>query len=39
MNEYYTWEELLKLGCPPQLCIQYILMTKDWIYKETGLRL
>lgn len=39
MIEYYTWEELIELGCPPQLVIQYIFMDKDWIEKETGLRL
>lgn len=39
MIEYYTWEELIQLGCPPQLVIQYICMDKDWIEKETGLRL
>jgi hypothetical protein len=39
IEEYYTWEELIELGCPPQLIIQYIFMTKDWVEKETGLRL
>lgn len=29
--EYYTFDELRKLGCPDELLIQYVFMTKEWI--------
>ena len=29
MIEYYTWEELIELGCPPQLVMQYIWQITD----------
>ena len=38
-DKYYTVDELRQLGCPDGLIIQYIFMTKEWIYKETGLKL
>lgn len=36
---YYTVEELKELGCPNELIMQYIFLTKDEIYKMTGERL
>lgn len=33
-----TWEELLELGCPPGLCIQYIFSSRaeicEMVYKD-----
>jgi hypothetical protein len=33
MNDCYTWEELIELGCPPGLVMQYINWTKSEINK------
>lgn len=33
MIEYYTFDDLRKLGCPNELLIQYITFTKDQINK------
>ena len=39
MNQYYNWDELLELGCPDGLVIQYITFTKQdinrWLYNDS----